>query len=99
MNINQMAVGLTAGRSDGLALVANRCINVIPRQKQMIKAVAIPGFSRGWGTNIQFRPIFPKNCMKLKEFEQKGVHISSCPTTAENRKHPWLQLVNKSNYA
>ena len=30
MNINQMAVGLTAGRSDGLALVANRCINVIP---------------------------------------------------------------------
>ena len=33
MNINQMAIGLTAGRSDGLALMANRCINVIPRQK------------------------------------------------------------------
>ena len=32
MNINQMAVGLTAGRSDGSALLANRCINVIPRQ-------------------------------------------------------------------
>ena len=32
MNINQLAVGLTAGRSDGLALMANRCINVIPRQ-------------------------------------------------------------------
>ena len=37
MNINQMAVGLTAGRSDGSALVANRCINVIPRHPPFIQ--------------------------------------------------------------
>ena len=28
-----MAVGLTAGWSDGSALMANRCINVIPRHE------------------------------------------------------------------
>ena len=37
MNINQMAVGLTAGRSDGSALLANRCINVIPRHPPFLQ--------------------------------------------------------------
>ena len=37
MNINQMAVGLTAGWSDGSALLANRCINVIPRHPSFLQ--------------------------------------------------------------
>ena len=43
-----------------------------------IKPVADPGFPRGGGANSSggrqhmILPNFPKNCMKLKEFEPRG---------------------------
>ena len=64
MNINQMAVGLTAGRSDGSALLANRCINVIPRHPPFLQEEALPA-CKNYYMKIYHGPEGTEYCLDL----------------------------------